>query len=60
MYPKSCHDKKVKQLFFFFANQLQGGGGKSWVKAMQPEGKILMNDLPGTYSTSRSWHLKSA
>jgi hypothetical protein len=52
--------RKLNNSFFFFANQLQGGGGKSWVKAVQTEWKILMNDLPGTYSTSRSWHLKSA
>ncbi|XP_047063546.1 probable ubiquitin-conjugating enzyme E2 23 [Lolium rigidum] len=26
----------------------QGGGGKSWVKAVQTEWKILMNDLPDT------------
>jgi hypothetical protein len=47
-------------MLVLLANQLQGGGEKRWVKAMQTEWKILLNDLPGTYITSRGWHLKSA
>jgi hypothetical protein len=38
---------------FLSAHELQGGsGGKTWIKAVQKEWKILENSLPGTSDTA--------